>query len=54
MAIKPKKHKWQEIRDILLQMKEDTLREITKSLKNGAETSLINEPSGDIYDQASS
>jgi DnaK suppressor protein len=54
MATKPKKHKWQEIRDILLQMKEDTLREITKSLKNGADTALISEPSGDIYDQASS
>jgi len=54
MATKPKKQKWQEIRDILLQMKEDTLREITKSLKNGANTALIGEPSGDIYDQASS
>jgi DnaK suppressor protein len=54
MAIKPKKQKWQEIRDILLQMKEDTLREINKSLKNGADTALISEPSGDIYDQASS
>jgi RNA polymerase-binding transcription factor len=54
MATKPKKQKWKEIRDILLQMKEDTLREISKSLKNGAETALINEPSGDIYDQASS
>jgi len=54
MATKPKKQKWKEIKDILLQMKEDTLREITKSLKNGAETALIGEPSGDIYDQASS
>jgi DnaK suppressor protein len=54
MATKPKKQKWKEIRDILLQMKEDTLREITKSLKNGADTALISEPSGDIYDQASS
>jgi DnaK suppressor protein len=54
MATKPKKHKWKEIQDILLQMKEDTLREITKSLKNGADTALISEPSGDIYDQASS
>jgi DnaK suppressor protein len=54
MATKPKKQKWQEIRDILLQMKEDTLREITKSLKNGADSALISEPSGDIYDQASS
>jgi DnaK suppressor protein len=54
MATKPQKQKWKEIRDILLQMKEDTLREITKSLKNGADTALISEPSGDIYDQASS
>lgn len=54
MATKPKKQKWKEIKDILLQMKEDTLREISKSLKNGAETALISEPSGDIYDQASS
>jgi DnaK suppressor protein len=54
MATKPKKQKWKEIRDILLQMKEDTLREITKTLKNGADTALIGEPSGDIYDQASS
>ena len=54
MATKPKKQKWQEIREILLKMKEDTLREITKSLKNGADTALISEPSGDIYDQASS
>ena len=54
MATKPKKQKWKEIRDILVQMKEDTLREITKTLKNGADTALIGEPSGDIYDQASS
>ena len=54
MATKPKKQKWQEIRDILLKMKEDTLREISKSLKNGADSALIGEPSGDIYDQASS
>jgi DnaK suppressor protein len=54
MATKPKKQKWKEIQDILLQMKEETLREITKSLKNGADTALISEPSGDIYDQASS
>lgn len=54
MATKPKKQKWKEIRDILVQMKADTLREITKSLKNGADMTLIGEPSGDIYDQASS
>lgn len=54
MAIKPKKQKWQEIEDILQQMKDDTLREINKSLKNGTDTVLAGEPSGDIYDQASS
>lgn len=48
------KPKWSEIREILLQMKEETLREISKTLKNGADTVLIGEPSGDIYDQASS
>ncbi|BCS55607.1 TraR/DksA family transcriptional regulator [Geobacter sp. SVR] len=53
MANKPKK-KWKEIRDILQQMKEDTLREIQKTLKSGTETPAIGEPSGDIYDQASS
>jgi len=54
MATKPSKKKWKEIQDILQQMKADTLREITKSLKNGAEASATGEPSGDIYDQASS
>jgi len=53
MATKPKK-KWKEISDILLKMKEDTLREIHKTVKNGAETIGSSEPSGDIYDQASS
>ena len=53
MATKPKK-KWKEISEILLKMKEDTLREINKTLKSGAETLTISEPSGDIYDQASS
>lgn len=48
------KEKWQEIREILLQMKKDTLQEISKSLKNGAEADSTGEPSGDIYDQASS
>lgn len=54
MAIKPKKIKWKEIRDILQQMKDDTLNEIHKSLKSGTETLTVGEPSGDIYDQASS
>lgn len=53
MAIKPKK-KWKEISDILHQMKEDTLQEIKKTVKSGAETPSSGEPSGDIYDQASS
>jgi DnaK suppressor protein len=53
MTSKSKK-KWKEISDILLKMKDDTLREINKSLKSGAETAALGEPSGDIYDQASS
>jgi len=47
-------NKWNEIKDILHKMKDDTLREIHKSLKSGTEVLTINEPSGDIYDQASS
>ncbi len=47
-------NKWNEITDILHKMKDDTLREIHKSLKSGTEVLTINEPSGDIYDQASS
>lgn len=54
MATKPAKKKWKEISDILQKMKQDTLLEISKSLKSGAETAAISEPSGDIYDQASS
>lgn len=53
MATKSKK-KWKEISDILVQMKADTLREIHKTLKSGTDTLTIGEPSGDIYDQASS
>jgi DnaK suppressor protein len=53
MATKAKK-KWKEISDILLQMKDSTLREIHKTLKSGTDTLTIGEPSGDIYDQASS
>lgn len=53
MATKPNK-KWGEISDILNQLKADTLKEINKTLKNGTETLIIGEPSGDIYDQASS
>lgn len=47
-------NKWNEIKDILNKMKDETLLEINKTLKNGTETLAINEPSGDIYDQASS
>lgn len=46
-------NKWSEITEILLKMKNDTLREIRKNLKSGADILTINEPSGDIYDQAS-
>ncbi|MBT1073269.1 TraR/DksA family transcriptional regulator [Pelotalea chapellei] len=53
MATKPVK-KWGEISEILQQIKADTLKEINKTLKNGTETLVIGEPSGDIYDQASS
>lgn len=53
MATKNRK-KWKEITDILLQMKDGTLREIHKTLKSGTDTLTIGEPSGDIYDQASS
>jgi DnaK suppressor protein len=50
----PKSHKWQEIKVILEKIKEDTLREISKSVKNGTDAVATNEPGGDIYDQASS
>jgi DnaK suppressor protein len=46
--------KWQEIRLTLEKLKEDTLREIRKSVKNGTEAVAAIEPGGDIYDQASS
>ncbi|HPX62392.1 MAG TPA: TraR/DksA family transcriptional regulator [Deltaproteobacteria bacterium] len=49
-----KKNKWDEITKILQQMKEDTLKEIQKNLKCGADTLAVADPSGDIYDQASS
>ena len=42
-----------EMKAILLKMKEDTLQEISKSLKSGTDVP-VGEPSGDIYDQASS
>jgi DnaK suppressor protein len=42
-----------EMRDILLKMKEGTLAEIQKSVRTGTDSPDA-EPSGDIYDQASS
>ena len=42
-----------EMKAILLKMKEETLQEISKSLKSGSDITS-GEPSGDIYDQASS
>ena len=42
-----------EIKKILLQMKADTLKEISKAVKSTADVTT-GEPSGDIYDQASS
>jgi DnaK suppressor protein len=45
--------KMDEIKAMLLKMKEDTLNEISKSLRSGSDKPS-GEPSGDIYDQASS
>src|SRR6266480_1995322 len=45
--------KMEDMKDILLKMKEETLKEINKAMKSGSETPT-GEPSGDIYDQASS
>jgi DnaK suppressor protein len=45
--------KMDEMKGILLKMKEETLHEIRKSLKLGSDITT-GEPSGDIYDQASS
>jgi DnaK suppressor protein len=42
-----------EMKAILLKMKEAALDEITKAMKSGA-NAVTGEPSGDIYDQASS
>lgn len=49
-----KPHKWDEIREQLLQLKEATLREISRSIKSGSEAKVGEETTGDIYDQASS
>ncbi len=45
--------KMDEMKAILLKMKEETLQEINRAMKSGAD-SQSGEPSGDIYDQASS
>lgn len=45
--------KQEEMKAILEKLKEDTLIEINKAMKSGA-TVVTGEPSGDIYDQASS
>ena len=45
--------KMDEMKAILLKMKEETLQEINKALKSGSDITS-GEPSGDIYDQASS
>jgi DnaK suppressor protein len=45
--------KMDEMKKILLKMKEETLQEINKTLKSGSDITS-SEPSGDIYDQASS
>jgi DnaK suppressor protein len=45
--------KLNEIKAMLLEMKEDTLKEINKAMKSGTDAQT-GEPSGDIYDQASS
>src|SRR5512137_1670944 len=42
-----------EMKAILEKLKEDTLNEINKAVKTGADV-VTGEPSGDIYDQASS
>jgi DnaK suppressor protein len=53
-ADSPQDQKWGEIRLILEKLKDDALREIRKSVKNGTEAVAAIEPGGDIYDQASS
>lgn len=50
----PSQQKWEEIRQLLIQMKEATLREIARAIKNGSEATVGEETTGDIYDQASS
>ncbi len=45
--------KLDEIKQMLLKMKQETLKEINKAVKSGSDLPS-GEPSGDIYDQASS
>ena len=45
--------KAEEMKVLLLKLKEETLKEINKAVKSGSETPT-GEPTGDIYDQASS
>lgn len=45
--------KMEEMKAILVKMKEETLQEINKAMKSGSDVTT-GEPSGDIYDQASS
>jgi DnaK suppressor protein len=54
LAVVMKEQKWLEIRAILEKLKDETLLEIRKSVKNSTEAVAAIEPSGDIYDQASS
>ncbi len=54
LAAQPVGGKWDEIRQLLLNLKEQTLLEIKRSIKKGSETTVGDEPTGDIYDQASS
>ncbi len=52
--VEPEGQRWQEIKLILEKLKDDTIREIRKSVKIGTEAVAAIEPGGDIYDQASS
>lgn len=45
--------KLDELKQMLLSQKEEILKEISKSIKSGADNAA-GEPTGDIYDQASS
>lgn len=54
ISVNQEVQKWDEIRALLTKIKEETLREISKSVRNGAEAVAAIEPGGDIYDQASS